>query len=299
MTNFTDDFEWLLRAEYRASGADAVHKTSFDELLRGALRAALRRKWQRPRAVCFSDNFYCPEELRPGLDALVVAITKGEDLSDWESNRLSDDALFEDKLWLDWGISHFHLGLRVAPGQPVGRTGPLAFAVLGTEKAYVLAVAKHDFENFDLLLTMHNSFPELFRYAEIKGARPAAPLQEQQIRWYRKHRINTTYSGPNGSLFMSPGGGLMSGPKSGGMHERRCADAVYRQLESLQFEAENLIGPRCDRFPGTCQSKSLLYEREERRLHAYCPGAAYVVKFHEATTQLLVAILRAAAGDKS
>ena len=97
---------------------------------------------QRPRNVHRANSSTCPPNLHAGLTFVEGKIIRGEALRPHLSCGILDVS-YSDSLLNDWGVYHFHLGTTLRDDGFIVRTGPVLFARMTENDAYLIDVREH------------------------------------------------------------------------------------------------------------------------------------------------------------
>ena len=86
-----------------------------------------------PRTVHRASGFVAPKDpdQARALSSIEHKLRKGESVVPSLSRKIRDLS-YNDLLFDDWGIHHFHLGTNIEGDGFVNRTGPLLYIVLAT-----------------------------------------------------------------------------------------------------------------------------------------------------------------------
>jgi len=115
----------------------------------------------RKRQILRAGTFTCPPALQAGLSVFEMAALDGEPLWPWQS-RLIDDHSFEDQMFNDFGLLHFHLGDGLRNDGYVNRTGKLLFALITRDAVHEVGIFNHqDWFELDLLNIVEANWPAL------------------------------------------------------------------------------------------------------------------------------------------
>jgi hypothetical protein len=210
---------------------------SFEEWRRLHYRFCWLRRRQverRPRKIRVARGFTCPKPVRPGLRILRKKILGGVDLN----AHLSRDSIKPNKpdgLYTDWGIHHFHLGIRRDPKDArfVERTGPLLFAWVTEDTVYHIAVKEHGaWTDRDLIETVHANWPVLLAPFETPIAPPSEPSHptDFELAQARKSVIVCLQIGDK--VYAAPGGGVTTAGTSVRAEMEASEDLMY--IKSLE-----------------------------------------------------------------
>lgn len=168
-----------------------------------------------------------PQPIREGLEQLIAKAKNGEDLVPHMSKRIGDPE-YNDGLFNDWRIYHFHLGKTLeANSNFITRTNELAFVIQKGDTLYVLDVLPHagSFTDFDLLQTAHRHFPQTISDYQVQGLKltpeTLALSRDESLRpKLRRFGLNVGHQMDDGTVYMSPGGGFSVGGGSADVSRR-------------------------------------------------------------------------------
>lgn len=219
------DFEADLRAIYAeklaAVGTPSRADEDADDLI--VRYFSLIHRLIRParRAVLWSNELRAREpelstDQRAALAAIERASTKGSDLNLFQSRDIAKSPSKTDPQLLEWGITHFHLGLSPDPKHPamVVSTSALLFVVVREDALFFVDVRDHssfsDQQVFDIAVA---NWPELVEHARFHGAlgleRDVTSAERQTL---RKANINVLTATPDGRVY----GPVMGGRTTSG-----------------------------------------------------------------------------------
>ena len=196
----------------------------------------LRRRLPKetPRKVVFSKEFICPSENKKGFDLLVRKIEKGQCLIPSLSKTISK-ADYNDATLDDWGIHHFHLGEHEVSGV-IERTKNIVFVLVLDDCALFLQVLAHGkghsnvWVNTTLIDIIHNNWPNAISHMKTQVSGSELTFSERST--LRKRNVNVDITVTDGTVYFSPGGGLMSNGSS--MNDLTKLQRVYRDLDYLE-----------------------------------------------------------------
>lgn len=187
-----------------------------------------------PRKVIFSNEFYCPDENRNGLDSLVKNIEGGDCLTPNLSKTISK-ADYNDAALDDWGIHHFHLGDKQINGV-VERTKNVVFVFVMADCALFIQVLAHGkghpdvWVNTSLLEIIHNNWPDTISH--LKTTLSGTKLSALERTNFRRCNTNVDIEVSDGTVYFSPGGGRMANGDS--MTDFMNLQVIYRDLKYLE-----------------------------------------------------------------
>lgn len=96
---------------------------------------------------------------------------------------------YNDSLFNDWKIQHFHLGIGKDKDGFIKRSGPVLMAIVDNENIYCIGVYKHgNWENTDLIIKAIANWPMLFETYLLKEAKSVRPnlFTSENIKKVRK-----------------------------------------------------------------------------------------------------------------
>ena len=207
----------LVQVGYSAN--DVYGVVGDDELLTAYYNATRRIVGAGPRTVHRANGFVAPTDpdQARALATIEEKLRRGESVVPYLSRKIRDLS-YNDLLFNDWGIHHFHLGTNIEGDGFVNRTCPLLYIVFGdtidfhgkgNTDAHLLAVMDHnDFATQELVEILHENWPELpqFDMPGVSGDR----LSDADIRRLRKLHANYCLRLRDGKSCFAPGGGITS-----------------------------------------------------------------------------------------
>lgn len=177
-----------------------------------------RRKIKpHPRNIEIADDFQCPTALEAGWLALQHKVRNGEDLGPHLSTgygRLLDRNgwLNHDGLLNEWGVYHFHLGIKPHRAMPyyIERDGHLVFALVTDKTFYAINVYSHGaWEASSIVESMHRNWPDVISMYR-RHAIPGEQLTERQRRNVRKVNCQAAVATQDGTVYGTIGGSGVS-----------------------------------------------------------------------------------------
>ena len=170
----------------------------------------LRMIAARPRAVHVSKSLVCPDEHKNGFEGLRNSVTDGADLAPYQSTRLRQVG-YHDAMLFDWGIHHFHLGVKAGDGS-VPRTGPVLYAMVTDEDCYCISILDHGgWANKDLIQIVRENWPFLIERYRLPGVTSLSEnVDEAAIKFCRKYGIQTMVDLGDGVVYAPAGGGYVA-----------------------------------------------------------------------------------------
>ena len=198
----------------------------------------------KPRSVHFSKAL---EAQLPAMDSKWTALVDdikdhfqaGWDVSKFLSKKMFD-ATFNDGLWNDYGIHHFHLTRELGKnGRSARGSEMLLFAIVKESEAYFIDIAPHpdggSLEDYgwvrqDLLTTANSNWPELCEHHIARGF-SGDVLTDAQKKELRRKNVNVVHQVGDKAIFPM-GGGLTSAGTN--MRCQFLGDKLLWEIENLQ-----------------------------------------------------------------
>ena len=183
----------------------------------------------RPRNVqcspaLLSNPHATSPEFKPGFDQIIAYLKAGTDLTPHLSRAIMHG--FEgqgtgsrrsvrqdlDLILSDWGIYHFHLNTTLESDGFVKRSGPLLFAAIKPQDAYLIDILVHgSWTREHLIETIVKEWPNAGLVHELKGAMGLAhTIAEEDRKTLRKKHVNALFEF-DGKVYMPAGGMMASG----------------------------------------------------------------------------------------
>jgi hypothetical protein len=238
--DFVRDVTAIFRARIVALGYQVAPGLTDEDVRIRYLNLKHRLVPPRPRALHRAANFACPPDMQRGLALVEGKITRGGDLRPHMSRGLVKID-YSDALLNDWGIHHFHLGTTIASDGFAARTGPLLFARITRDDAYLIDVKAHGaWSSQDLLRQVYANWPDTmdrFRICGIIGLAYApgnGPPTDAEIGQMRRAGVVVPHELAPGAVYMPPGGGYATDGTS--ISVVRENDALVRQLRDVEIE---------------------------------------------------------------
>jgi hypothetical protein len=241
--DFYSDWIAILRNELAAIGYPPPAGSDCQEVCFRYFNYRKRTIDKRPRIVMESTEFSVPEDQANGYSALRAKMEAGEDLRPHLSTRLTDPD-YDDAMLNDWGVHHFHMGMTQHPTAPgfVARTGPLLYARVLDDRVLCLQIMTHaNWTNQQLVQIWHNNWPDTLEPYKLKGISAAVPpVTDAELLELRRARVNTFQQLPDGTLIVSPGGGIATSGFSAQVVQD--CDWYARQMKKIEDHVTKNLG---------------------------------------------------------
>ena len=240
--NFLDaDLKEIITQELCSLGHPPQDEEDLDTVLTRYLNLLLRRPptivWTVNQSQELA-NKIIPQEITLGLQQFIEKAESGQDLTPHLSTQ-SDNPDYQDLMFYDWGIFHFHLGTNPHPRRQglVERTDDLLFAIAPSDTAtmYLIDIHPHrgGFTNQDLLRILEENWPEILAPYELKGVTELSDnASDSDIDSLRKCSMNTFIPTPGGRFLMPMGWGITGAGTS--THIRRDADRIRTNVHQVE-----------------------------------------------------------------
>lgn len=115
----------------------------------------------QPRNFFEPTNFIVPSEHQRAYEIIKREAQSGGDLRPHQSTRLTDE-FFNDRLFNDWEIHHFHLGNVFKDSSFMKRTNDLLMARVSESAFYAIMIGTHESWSDDQLVEiLHQNWPDL------------------------------------------------------------------------------------------------------------------------------------------
>lgn len=240
IADFKSDWHDQLLEQMRSIWGDQVEEIKRDELPFRFFDSLRRDISPRPRRIEIADNFVCPAGFENGWKNLQKKIEAGESLKPHQS-KAHRSISNQDGLLDDWGVHHFHLGIKPHPLFPdlVERTPPVIFALVTDEIFYAINTYEHQgWASTEIVEALHQNWPDAIHRYVVQGV-PSDPMTESERTTVRKKRANCVVTVEDGTVY-GPLGGLVS---ASGMTVEAVmrTDAFHKEIESFQHAVEESV----------------------------------------------------------
>lgn len=179
---------------------------------------ARRRVDARHYRILEAEGLACPADLLAGYDQLKFELEHGVDVTDRLSRKTSK-AKYEDGMLNDWGITHFHLGLRGAPRNDLG-TKIVLFALVRDDVVHCIGFFDHgSWYDREVLEIAQRNWPHLLEHARIKAVALSSNYTDSERAQLRAAGI-LVFSSVNGNVYAPIGGGYTSARTSMTAHKQ-------------------------------------------------------------------------------
>ena len=215
--NLFKDLEDVLRKRLATLGVVPGNSSSIRDLCLAYLNAVNRRLSPWKREVRYSKELSnklpaISIDQRTAIQYIQRKAEQGDDLTPFMSKKVIRD--YNDMLFNDWKIFHFHLGVLEPNGTFTQRTNELLYAYATKDILYLIDVLDHDpvvgFANQNLLQVMHDNWPDITRRFALQGVKAVTPVTDIQVSQLRKHGVSYSTTLKDGTVLFPLGGGYSS-----------------------------------------------------------------------------------------
>lgn len=181
---------------------------------------AFRRSIQtKPRRVEVAPDVVCPDHLKNGYHKLCTFIIEGQNLNPYLNHSLLR-AHTPDTFFNTMGLHHFHLGDGLQKTGKykhfVKRSGHIAIALVRDDVVYILDICQHGRNGdpnlwFDIrfIEIIHKNWPAEIELFKMKGLLASKNgWNAEDMGQLTKSGISVPYEMEDGTVYMSPGGGI-------------------------------------------------------------------------------------------
>lgn len=285
--NFKNDLDCHINFYFQSLGFSdhsALTGTTTEARTNYLLNLLRRLPEKRPRDVYFLENLPTNGPYKDGFKTLFRSIEKGESIRPYLS-RKTKNLDYNDLMLNDWGIHHFHLGNTVEKDGFISRTKDVAFAVIKKNSVFFLGVFNHDAKddagkyawvNTGLIEIAHKNWPHLIDTYKIRATGQELSLQDRKN--IRKKHCNVSITTSDGTVYYSPGGGIMS--DGGAMLNYMYCMQLLRDIEYK----EELVKSNEDTIRDRLKIKNNT-PIEIRANFKICPYDGFTIAIYEATSK--------------
>lgn len=245
--NLLNDLKKIIRKQLTTYGVKWSQNDDVERLLLRVLNLESKTIRAVPRTVHFSTGFQAertklPAKNKQALTEIIDKFRRGDEVNAHLSKKSLETAP-TDQLLAHWGVHHVHISnwKKNAGDYFYARTGPLVFALVGSNDVYFLGIYPHGghpetWTRQKLLDTVEKNWPQLLDSAELKGAIELAyDPTDQDLISLRKANINTPTK-VGGRIVGPPGGGVMTNGTP--MRHKLRAIKTIKGIEKLQKDVD-------------------------------------------------------------
>jgi hypothetical protein len=202
--DFLSDFRQIVEQVLAANGIAVDPNESYEDAVYRLFANVRRRIELRRYRVVEAKELACPTHLAAGYAELRSELERGVDVTDRLSTRISR-ATYEDGMLNDWGITHFHLGLRGAGNGLWG--DEVLFATVRGDVVYCIGFFEHgSWTNVDALEIVHRNWPDLIEQARVRRVTVSTNRTDEERAQLRAAGIVALIN-VNGVMYAPAGGG--------------------------------------------------------------------------------------------
>jgi hypothetical protein len=230
IADFTRDWaEFLYQHALPACGVKVRQRELEDDTLRYLNAYGRRIPAPKPRAIHESRELSIPNSHENDYGALKMLVSSGADLRPYLSRDILSKKCPDrnDGLLNAWGIQHLHFKKR--------GTKHILFCRITESDVYMIQALPHDNDRVwvdtSLLQIMHNNWPEELSAGRLQGIPPEVFSIEKRLS-LREQNANFISTMTDGTVYLAPGGGLMSSGHSA--DDQVSCDKIFKELEHTQ-----------------------------------------------------------------
>jgi hypothetical protein len=206
----------------------------------------------KPRKIKYSSKFVMPtdNELIAGVKLLERNISMGINLFPHLSRRIFDTT-FTDGMLFDWGIHHFHIGIKEDKKNPqlIQGKNEIIYGFVTDTVIYFLIIGVHgQWADKDILLIVRNEFPDLITPFKLNGIIGLEKnITEKEHNALRSAGVNTITE-LNGEFYAPLGGGITTAGTN--IPATRQWHFICRLLDKIEdYLQKNLISKLLNVYP--------------------------------------------------
>ena len=232
--DFHADFRIILEKVLVSNGVAVDPNESYDDAVYRYFANFRRRVEARPHQIVEADGLACPPEHAAGYAQLKAELESGVDVTD-RLSRKTTNATYEDGMLNDWGVTHFHLGLRGVSAD-LG-TKLVLFALIRDDVALCVGFFEHGgWSKIEVLEIVQRNWPYVMEQARAKGVTSYEWTDEERAKF--RATGATILTAVNGNVYGSPGGGYTMARTSAQAHWQ--ADrAIFSVTDYEKYVREN------------------------------------------------------------
>ena len=239
------DLQDISKQRLKSMGYQIID-TANEDWIRLYFNAQKRLISNTPRTVVKSKEFQCPDKFLPALQEIENCFTEGRSLVPYMTTHIKYSKK-KDLLLYDWGIYHFHIGLKKPNEQFSERSDQELFVFIKETVAYFIQTyphtKKHLYATQEKIKILHDNWPEIIEDRRIVGVTGATGFTDKEYDEIRKSGGSVLLDVGNGDVYGLLGGGYASNGSS--LEVTRNADYWKRIMRAYQktiiAEANNII----------------------------------------------------------
>ncbi|MUK50773.1 hypothetical protein [Aliivibrio fischeri] len=197
-----------------------------------------------PRKIKIAKHFSCSQNYLGGYRQVISEIKSGRDLMPRCSRQQTNKSGFTDRMLLDWGIYHLHLGTdKIKKGKNKGLIQghkDILFIFITNEVAYIIGIFDHSsWAKQEVLQIVYDNWPHLLEQWKLREVVDLAQeVTDEDRKFLRDGNINSPIKIGN-HIYLGPGGGITSA--GNGLNEMDKALIVLKAADLLhKWITENM-----------------------------------------------------------
>lgn len=212
-----------------------------ESIVHSYLNALHRRIPIRPRKV-HKAEYETPSYLIEGEKKFLDKVRTGGDLGPHQSRQLKTRN-YEDGMLNDFGIHHFHLGIKKRSKKSYFVSGQkhLLFALVRSDDFYCIGYYKHgDWSRSVLLDIIHLNWPDTISHCRIEGATELTrDCTDEERQEFREGGVNALIQLSDGTIYVPPGLGVTTA-KTSALNMRRFTQ-ILNECSDLERTSKNQV----------------------------------------------------------
>jgi hypothetical protein len=235
----TDETEQDLRRILKQDFKQSLPNIPMYDLLPVWLQFKARCIEPIPRSVSSSLNVIAKRSQFLSIIKIENLLRDGGDLKPYLSKKIwnEPERPKPDRLFLDWGIHHLHLGGFYESPRNIRRTKPVLFVYISGAEAVLLDVKDHGSSNplvwvdVDLIRSLGTARPDLLSRREVKGIVGISPIRSENERAELRAKDANTIIEVDGKYYSGLGGFISAAGT--GVKFRRLTDQLNVTISEL------------------------------------------------------------------
>jgi hypothetical protein len=233
LLDFQADFRLIAERRHTANGRSSAPGAPHPDAVYRYYAHLHRLVEPRRYRVLEARELSCPPDFAAGYAQLKHELENAVDVTDRLSTRITKPEC-EDMMLNDWGITHFHPGLRDAAGT-FGRADTILLAMVRGDAIYAIGFYPHrQWTNIEYLEILQRNWPESIEHAQVHGV-AGYEMTDNERRQMRERRANVM-TPVNGVVYGAIGGGFTAAKTSMRAHYE--ADRAMLAMLSLDSYAD-------------------------------------------------------------
>ena len=207
--DFLNDLRNLIKSNLKLMGYSLPQNQELPPLMLYYSNITKRLIAPQKRTVKISKEI-CKDDLKlKKVDILKTKIENGDDINAFQSNKIKNNPMYQDKLFNDWEIHHIHFAKE--------KTKELLFVFFDQKNAYLIDIMPHEnpelgiitWANSNLIQILHNNWPDLLIPYKMNSVTECG-ITDKNRQTLRNKNANAFIQMLDGTIYMPIGGGLVT-----------------------------------------------------------------------------------------